>query len=159
MASPTLNILSRLLEDKFDLPVAAQVPDPDRKIRIAQAVAYKDRLWYCIACFIALISVCHWFSVLYQIRRKIPPHSVRGKVSITRLPAALLNVFRALVFRQTLSIGKSYTLNVAEVFLTAAYIVLIFTWSLVNCASYQPIASRPKSSLTLGSEKHQGVEI
>lgn len=126
MASPTVSA--------FELPVVAQVVDPDRVIRIAQAVAYKDRLWYCIACFIALVSVCHWFSVLYQTCRKLPSHSARGKASIKRFPAALLDVFRALAFRQTLSIGKSYTLNLTEVFLTAAYIVLLFTWSLVNCA-------------------------
>lgn len=145
MASPTVST--------FDLPVAAQVPDPDRVIRIAQAVAYKDRLWYCIACFLALVSICHWLSVLYQTRRKIPSHSARGKASIKRLPAALLNVFRALAFRQTLSIGKSYTLNVTEVFLTAVYIVLLFTWSLVNCALHCSIASCARGSSTLGQRR------
>ncbi|KAF9456039.1 hypothetical protein BDZ94DRAFT_1276652, partial [Collybia nuda] len=141
MASLTSSTLNSIFEDSS---VAAQVPDPDRKIRVGQAVAYKDRLWYCIAAFIALVSICHWLSVLHKTLRNLPPRSSRSKVSFKRLPAALLDMFRALAFRQTISIGKSYTLNFAEVFLTSAYIVLLFTWSLVNSTNTKGMKFDPK---------------
>ncbi|RDB30109.1 Ferric/cupric reductase transmembrane component 1 [Hypsizygus marmoreus] len=140
MASPSLdyNVLA--------VPMASQTPDPDRAIRIAQAFEYPNRAWYCIAAFIGFVSVCHFVALLYRIqRRPLPPNAQsRGPIVFRRLPAAVMNAFRALAFRWTIPIGRSYTLNVAEVFLTAAYIVILFVWSLVNSTNTKGLKFDPK---------------
>lgn len=137
MASPILDLLARLGPDATTLLAARQKPDPDRIPRIAQAAAYRDRTYYCIAAFVAIISIFHWTSRLLQGRQsslqKAP--RARGSMSIKRLPAAFMNTFRALAFRQTLHIGSLYTINVAEFMLTAGYITLVFTISMMNCTS------------------------
>lgn len=137
MASPILDLLARLVPDAKTPLAVRQKPDPDRIPRVAQAAAYRDRTYYCIAAFIAIISIFHWTSRLLQGRqsflRKAP--RARGSMSIKRFPAAFMNTFRALAFRQTLHIGSLYTINVAEFMLTAGYITLVFTISMMNCTS------------------------
>ncbi|RDB30770.1 putative ferric reductase transmembrane component [Hypsizygus marmoreus] len=130
----------------LDDTILAKAPDPDKIIRIAQAKNYPNNAWYCIASFIGFVSACHIFSLLYH-RLQIPSNRVpctRGKISLRRLPAATLNAFRSFSFRWTIPIGQSYTLNVAEVFLTAAYIVIIFVWSLVNSTNTKGLKYDPK---------------
>lgn len=143
----------------FAVPMVSQTPDPDRKIRIAQAVEYPNRAWYCIASFIGFVSICHFTALIYRIwwRRSTQNSRTRGVISYQRLPAATVNAFRALAFRWTLPIGESYTLNLAEVFLTAAYTVIIFVWALVNstsCLSSQINTSRSMFIL----QQHQQKE-
>lgn len=125
---------------------ASQTPDPDRAIRIAQAITYPNRAWFCVAAFIAFVSACHILALIHRLTRKKSPQrgSTRGAVSLYRLPSATMNAFRAFVFRYTVPIGSSYTLNVAEVFLTAAYTTLIFVWSLVNTTSKKGVKYDPK---------------
>jgi hypothetical protein len=53
-----------------------------------------------------------------------------------------MHTFRALIFRWTLTLGDSYTLNVVEVFMTAAYIVILFSWALVNCRFHLLLMSK-----------------
>jgi hypothetical protein len=138
MASSTSAFLARLVPDATDTLSARQKPDPDRIPRVLQAAAYRDRTYYCIAALVALVSIFNWTSRFLQSR----PSSLRGSprargvISITRLPAASMNASRALAFRQTLRIGNLYTINAAEVLFTSAYIILVFTWSLINCTSF-----------------------
>jgi hypothetical protein len=61
-------------------------------------------------------------------------HSNRGPLSLRRLPAAIVDTLRAIVFRWSIPVplGKHYTINIMEVFLTAVYIVICFTWTMIN---------------------------
>ncbi|KAF9464528.1 iron reductase [Collybia nuda] len=142
MASPTLDLLARLVPNATTPLYSRQTPDPDRIPRIAQAAAYRDRTYYCIAAFVGIVSIFNWTSWLLQGRlsssRKEPRS--RGAVSLKRLPAALMNAFRALAFRQTLRIGSLYTINVSEFALTAGYITLVFTLSMMNSTNLEGVA-------------------
>ncbi|KAF5375667.1 hypothetical protein D9615_009357 [Tricholomella constricta] len=148
MASPISDSLSNFVPDKvIAITKASQTPDPDRKLRIAQAVNYPNRAWFCVAAFIGLVSICHFLTLFYRTtRRRRSPRTAtpRGVASLSRLPSALMNTFRAFAFRTTIPIGGSYTLNVAEVFLTAAYTTIIFVWSLVNATSTKGVKYDPK---------------
>ncbi|KAF7763902.1 hypothetical protein Agabi119p4_8439 [Agaricus bisporus var. burnettii] len=58
--------------------------------------------------------------------------SLRGSIDLLRLPLALTDTFRALSFRWTIPIGRSYSLNVMQVILTGIYIAALYSWSLIN---------------------------
>lgn len=126
MASPTVAVL-------------AASPTPiDKIIRIAQAVSFPIRAWYCIGSFIGFVSLCHFISLFYRFYFKssaATASSTRDVVRYRRIPSASLSVFRALAFRWTLPIGESYTISITEIFLTGAYMAIVFTWSMVNCKS------------------------
>jgi ferric-chelate reductase len=115
----------------------------DQKRYRAQQADYPILVWYCVAGFILLIPFWRIFYFLFRYTRTPPPLSVyrtRGSISLRRLPAAVIHSFQALAFRWTISIGKSYTLNVAQCFVSAAYMATLFTWSLVNCTLGSKIA-------------------
>ncbi|KAG6853299.1 hypothetical protein C0991_005354 [Blastosporella zonata] len=131
------------------IAVLAQVTDPDRTIRIAHAVNYPNSVWFCVAAFIALAALFNAASCSYQalaIRRQKPLKTspIRGRISLSRLPTATANALRAIAFRSTFQIGSSYSINVAELFLTAAYCTLIFVWSLVNSTNSKGMKYDPK---------------
>ncbi|TFK45843.1 hypothetical protein OE88DRAFT_1085175 [Heliocybe sulcata] len=115
----------------------------DKTIRVALAVLYSKEIWYTMGGSIALIMICHWGSVVLSKcthwsrtpiddveRRSIAAR--RGSTSLRRLPLALVNLWRVMAFRCTIQIGKSYSLCLADVFCTMAYIAVIFTFALVN---------------------------
>ncbi|KAH9944667.1 iron reductase [Amylocystis lapponica] len=58
-------------------------------------------------------------------------HTTRS-FSLRRLPLAIANAYRVFAFRWTLQVGESYTLNMAEVFVTCAYIIALFVWAFIN---------------------------
>ncbi|KAG6826265.1 hypothetical protein H0H92_000516 [Tricholoma furcatifolium] len=121
-------------------PPPSTTPDPDRTIRIAKAVNYPNRAWFCIAGFIALVSIVNLFSRFHNPRYRAP----RGPIVWSRLPAATANAFRAIVFRSTLQFGSWCSLNLAELCLTAAYATLLFVWSLVNTTNTLGMKYDPK---------------
>ena len=124
---------------------------PDRALRIARATAYKHQMWWLIARFIALIAVFQslsWAFTRLSSRSSsqpkkpadaevghAPPSSPR-RFSWRNAPSAIVNLYRVVAFRWTLEVGQSYTLNLAEVFVTCGYIVALFTWEFVNSESY-----------------------
>ena len=120
----------------------ARATNPDKVIYNSHIANYPNRAWFCIASVILFVTLCRFTSLLYNIgtgvRTRTRPRT-RGVVQYSRLPAAVLNAFRAIAFRWTVPISNSYTLNLAEVFLTAAYIAVLFTWSLVNCKLESPL--------------------
>ncbi|KAK0439364.1 iron reductase [Armillaria borealis] len=132
----------------LDAVVAAQTVDPDRVIRIGRAAEYPKQVWYFIASSVALVSLCHCLSLVYTYTRTLKPASKgiapRGRVSLLRLPHALVELFRIVSFRCTIPVGQSHSLNVAEVFLTAAYIAVVFTWSLINSTATTGLKLDPK---------------
>ncbi|KAF9033922.1 hypothetical protein BDZ89DRAFT_1158104 [Hymenopellis radicata] len=125
--------------------IIAQKVDPDRAIRVQRAADYPKQVWYLLASFIAFVSICHGISLLFSRTRRIQGRNgERGGISLRRVPLAFVNVFRVMAFRWTIPIGNYYTLNVAEVFLTAAYIAIVFTWSLINSTSTIGVKFDPK---------------
>ncbi|KAG6860264.1 hypothetical protein C0995_013508 [Termitomyces sp. Mi166 len=128
---------------------AAQTPDPNRSIRVAHAVIYPEHAWFCIAAFIAFISLCRIISLLartFAIHRQRSQKSTptRGVIVLSRLPLAITNAFRAIMFRSTIQLGTSFSLNFAEVFVTAVYIILLFVWALVNSTNTERQKYDPK---------------
>ena len=106
----------------------------DKDLLNARILAYPKQVLYFIASFIALISLCHFFSIFYHfiIRKRIHEWKRRTTVSLTRLPAAVADSFRALAFRWTVPVGLSHELNFVEVGLTLAYMAILYTWAFVN---------------------------
>lgn len=140
---PTVN----LPPTQVDITVGSQTPDPDRAIRVLHAKTYPYEVWFFLACFIFLVSIANWTSLALgyyraRIQRRQSSQTsagpsareleTRGSISLLRLPQALVDTFRALSFRWTIAIGRSYTLNLAEVVMTAAYIAICLVWSLIN---------------------------
>ncbi|KAK0192433.1 ferric reductase NAD binding domain-containing protein [Armillaria mellea] len=144
MSFPTLYSATKLI----DPVVAAQTVDPDRVIRIGRAAEYPKQVWYFIASFVALVSICHSLSLVYTYTRTLKPASKgvapRGRISLLRLPPALVELFRIVAFRCTIPVGQSHSLNVAEVFLTAAYTAVVLTWSLINSTATTGLKLDPK---------------
>ena len=119
---------------------------PSRAARIWRNVHYPQELWWAIACFIAVIAFfqfASWVAVKRRARRATAPaastDAETGGASATarrfswrNLPSAIVNGYRVVAFRWTLNIGDSYTLNMAEVFVTCAYIIALFTWEFIN---------------------------
>ncbi|KAF8875281.1 ferric reductase NAD binding domain-containing protein [Mucidula mucida] len=125
--------------------ILAKKIDPDRAIRVQRAADYPKQVWYLLASFIVFLSICHVISLLFNRARRIQGRNgERGRISLRRVPLAFVNVFRVMAFRWTIPIGNYYTLNVAEIFLTAAYIAIIFTWSLINSTSTIGLKFDPK---------------
>lgn len=122
-----------------------QAPDPDRAIRVGRAFGYPNQVWYFIASFITLLALKNVVSILgrrFHYRcTSAPSRSItddtsserpRRSVSIARIPIALVHLFRVGAFRITASIGGGHSINGAEMFLTAAYAAVVYTWAFVN---------------------------
>lgn len=126
----------------FSPAILAKAPSPDSLLYSYRNQAYPKQLWYFLASLISFIAVIQFLSFLhakYPRRRSEVVHNPecssgaahRG-ISLRRIPTALLNSYRVIAFRCTLNIGRSYSLNLAEVFLTAIYIIALFVWAFVN---------------------------
>lgn len=115
-------------------------PDPDRPLHKFYNLEYPKELWYFISSFIFVVAVFQFGSLLHskfagRVTVSDPEsmtHTQGG--SFRRFPLALLNAYRIIAFRWPVGIG-SYTVNLAEAFLTVTYIVIIFTWTFVNSES------------------------
>ena len=116
-------------------PVTLAVPtNLDRTIRKARTAAYPKHVVYYVASFIALMSVLHFLSLGYRYatRKRGSNARLRTGISVLRLPAALVDSLRALVFRWTVPFGSSFTLSMAELTLSMCYIGLLFSWTFVG---------------------------
>ncbi|KAG1856390.1 ferric reductase like transmembrane component-domain-containing protein [Suillus subalutaceus] len=83
--------------------------------------AYPEQVWYTIAAFLFVKTAV--------------TNGVHHKFSLHRIPLAIINFYRVVAFRWTLEIGQSYTLNMAEVFVTVAYIALLLIYAFINTTS------------------------
>lgn len=121
---------------------AASPANPDRALCVYYTVQYTKELWWTIAGFTALVAMVQLASYIHTKsagrKRKVdvvdPERSgtpTSRRLSLRRLPSAIVNAYRIIAFRWTLGFG-SYTLNFAEAFLTVAYIVMLFTWNFIN---------------------------
>ena len=128
--SPHKNMASILR----DIIVTFLPRDTDDDLQNARISDYPKQVLYLIASFIALISLCHFLSMFYHfiIRKRIHEWKTRTTVSLTRLPAAVTDSFRAFAFRWTVPVGSSHELNFVEIALTLAYMAVLYTWAFVN---------------------------
>ncbi|KAF8809124.1 hypothetical protein BYT27DRAFT_7188217 [Phlegmacium glaucopus] len=112
----------------------------------ARDISYPNQVLYFIASVIALISLCHFFSISHKFitRKRVYGWKRRTAVSLDRVPAAVVDSFRALAFRWTVPVGSSYELNLAEVGLTLGYMAIIFSWTFVNTTTIAGIKLHPK---------------
>ena len=127
-------------------------PSPDRPIRISREELYPKEVWFFLASFIFLVALLQFVSFLYTKTRRIAkPRSSDSEsrsvpigrgISLRWIPLAASNAYRAIAFRSTISIGQC-TLNVAEVVLTAMYIIALFTWEFINSLSYLTVSLTP----------------
>ena len=108
--------------------------DTDDDLENARILDYPKQVIYFIVSFIALISLCHFFSLFYHFifRKRVHEWKRRTTVSLTRLPAAVADSFCALAFRWTVPVGSSHELNFVEVGLTLGYMAVLYTWACVN---------------------------
>ncbi|KAI0635358.1 iron reductase [Trametes polyzona] len=124
---------------------ASRPVDPNWAIRAAHNKEYPRQVWWLIASFIALVSLLQfasWAIGKLSSWRSSPEkqrHDTEAsgdplarRFSWRRLPLALVNVYRVVAFRWTIQLGQTYTLNLAEVFVTFGYIVALFIWEFVN---------------------------
>ncbi|KZT71188.1 iron reductase [Daedalea quercina L-15889] len=116
----------------------------DRTFEGARAKEYPKEVWYFVACFIFLVSLFQlgsWVANKLSKRRSLKKDAEagtdpsRGRFSVRHIPTAIVNAYRVVAFRWTLEIGSSYTLNMAEVFVSCAYIIALFVWEFVNTTS------------------------
>ncbi|OJA18274.1 hypothetical protein AZE42_04990 [Rhizopogon vesiculosus] len=124
-------------------PAYASTEGPtDKSLRVARKMLYPVQAWYCIGLFIFIVAVFQWASFFHsklarsQTALNSDPeqmdlHHRRG-FSWRRIPLGLANAYRVIAFRWTLRIGNSYSLTMAEVFATMAYIVFLFVWAFIN---------------------------
>lgn len=104
--------------------------------------AYPEQVWYTIAAFLFVVGFFQWGSRIHSkfARRRhhesdeetAATNDIQYKFSLRHIPLAIVNVYRVVAFRWTLEIGQSYTLNMAEVFVTVAYIALLLIYAFVN---------------------------
>ncbi|KAJ7082388.1 iron reductase [Mycena belliarum] len=140
MGSSAPHILVRM-EPTISAGILAQKPDPDRIPRIALANLYPKQVWYFLATLIALVAVCHLISIVHAAftRGILPPRTdvpLRQRASWRRLPLAVLNVFRTISFRWSITIADAYTISVADFVLAGMYIAILFTWTFINSKNH-----------------------
>ncbi|KAG1870839.1 ferric reductase NAD binding domain-containing protein [Suillus subluteus] len=107
--------------------------------------AYPEQVWYTIAAFLFVVGCFQWGLFLHSKFARRGHHGsdeetavtngVHHKFSLRRIPLAIINFYRVVTFRWTLEIGQSYTLNMAEVFVTVAYIALLLIYAFINSTS------------------------
>ncbi|EGO20038.1 hypothetical protein SERLADRAFT_442838 [Serpula lacrymans var. lacrymans S7.9] len=125
--------------------LARSTAPTDKTLRVERYTLYPEQVWYLFAVFIFVVGVFQWGSFLHskfsrRHRRtgrtindpELASTSASRGLSLRRIPLALTNAYRVVAFRWTLEIGSSYTLNMAEVFVTIAYIVMLFIWAFIN---------------------------
>ena len=118
--------------------VPAVSSNAESALRKARNFSYPKQILYLIAIFIALLSLCHFFSIFYQFmtRRRAHDWKRRSAVSLLRVPAAVADSFRTLAFRWSIPIGSSHELNLAEVATTLVYMAVVFFCTFVNSMLY-----------------------
>ncbi|KAI0320573.1 ferric reductase NAD binding domain-containing protein [Amylostereum chailletii] len=114
----------------------------DKVLRVQRAEDYPKQVWYFLACFIGLVGLANHVSLIsfHRHRHRFPAQgdaetqrpSSTGSISYRRLPLAAVNAWRVIAFRSHVRIGHSYSLNLAEVFMTATYITILFVWTMYN---------------------------
>jgi ferric-chelate reductase len=120
----------------------SELSEADISALVRENDTYPEQVWYTIATFLFIVGCFQWGSLVYSkfARRRhhdsdeetATTNDIQYKFSLHRIPLAIINVYRVVAFRWTLEIGQSYTLNMAEVFVTVAYIALLLIYAFIN---------------------------
>ncbi|KAJ7907542.1 iron reductase [Mycena leptocephala] len=132
-----------------------QSVDPDRIPRIALTNLYPKQVWYFLATFIALVTVCNFVSKFnaylarqYAHRGTATASVSARRISWRRLPLALLNLWRIVAFRWSLTFNLAgagvYTFSVADFLVAGMYITVLFTWTFINTTNLEGVKYDPK---------------
>ncbi|KAG1907913.1 ferric reductase NAD binding domain-containing protein [Suillus fuscotomentosus] len=126
---------------------SSQASKADITILTEELDSYPQQVWIFIGVFLSVVGCFQWSSHIHSkfARRThhesdeetAPIHNIQYKFSLRRIPLAFINFYRVVAFRWTLEIGKSYTLNMAEVFVTVAYIALLLAYAFINTTSVE----------------------
>ncbi|KAI0067001.1 hypothetical protein BV25DRAFT_1868065 [Artomyces pyxidatus] len=135
-----MSATSTILRPILAAAAAAPPVNSDRIVRKRLATEYTKEVWYFIGCFIFLVVVSNIVSILSGLgrRRKVLRKDAEGQqarsgaLSLRRLPLAIVNAWRVVAFRSVIDLGKGYSINIAELFTTVAYITILFTWTMVK---------------------------
>lgn len=121
--------------------------EADINLLIDENSSYPQQVWYTLATFLFVVGCFQWGLFLHSKFARRGHHAsdeetaitngVRHKFSLRRIPLAVINFYRVVAFRWTLEIGQSYTLNMAEVFVTVAYIALLLIYAFINTTSVE----------------------
>lgn len=115
-------------------------PPTDGHIANRYNQEYAHQVWGLVAPFLLLVGLTyHGSRALGRLfpRKQGPAdveadrRGVRHHASIRHIPLVITNAYRVLAFRTTFIVGP-FSLNLAEVALTVAYIVSLFVWSFIN---------------------------
>ncbi|KZT21943.1 hypothetical protein NEOLEDRAFT_717549 [Neolentinus lepideus HHB14362 ss-1] len=93
---------------------------------------YPYQTWYTWAAIIGLATLANAVSRLTAFLSRYSPKHLQSNKNILcmwRLPTALANAWRVVAYRSTVHFGWGYSMNVLELFLTAAYFGALFAWS------------------------------
>ncbi|KZT71201.1 iron reductase [Daedalea quercina L-15889] len=118
----------------------AKSASADKALRVARAKGYPKEVWYFVACFVFTVSLFQFGSwVANKLSTRIHKKDAesgtelpRGRFSVRHVPRAMVNGYRVIAFRWTINIGSSYTLSLAELFVSCAYFIALFIWEFIN---------------------------
>jgi hypothetical protein len=125
----------------------------DQAIRKQRTHTYPIQVWYFLVWVIFLVAVLRLASRFHSKyargRRSGNTNSEANGCSpspsphLRHIPLAIVNTYRIIVVRWAvqINVGTSYTLNIAEMALTFAYIIAIFTWTFINSTFCFPFCS------------------
>ncbi|KAI0266559.1 ferric reductase NAD binding domain-containing protein [Gloeopeniophorella convolvens] len=112
----------------------------DKTIRKHRAALYPKQTWYFVGSIIGLAILLNVFSLLgaaWRRRRASKDAEGQGQpptraISIRHVVPAVVNAWRIIAYRSVITLPFGLTINLVELFLTAAYTAALFTWSLIN---------------------------
>lgn len=104
---------------------------------------YPYEVWYIVAGFIFICGVVRIITTIHACLHRRgyfhvsedsveEPRRTRA-ISLRRLHLAAVNAYRIVAFRCIVPLGAGYTLNVAEVVLTAVYTFIMMFFTFVSC--------------------------
>ncbi|TFY70355.1 hypothetical protein EVG20_g2667 [Dentipellis fragilis] len=126
-------------------PVRMGIPsynDDDLVIYVYRTLWYPRYTWFICGSFIFLLMLWNIATLILARLRKPRRADVegrarpqRGPVSASRIPVAFLNACRMIAFRTTIPLGFGFELCLAEVFLTGAYLAMLFVLAMIKTTS------------------------
>jgi predicted ferric reductase len=127
--------------------MSSDLSEADITVLVDENATYPEQVWYTIAAFLFIVGCFQWGSFVHSkfARRRhhdsdeetATTNDIQYKFSLRRIPLAIINFYRVVAFRWTLEIGQSYTLNMAEVFVTVVYIALLLIYAFINTTSVE----------------------
>lgn len=94
---------------------------------------------YLVIIFVLLAVGCFQWGAFFHTKFNSHPRSVRDeesvpssqrRASVFSLPLAVINFYRVLAFRTTIGF-RAYVFNLAELFITVAYLALLLAWTFI----------------------------